>query len=393
MKNGYQKTIYACFVSFIIQAIINNFAPLLFLTFQNGYGISLSSISALITINFCVQLTVDLLAAKFVDRIGYRCAMLIAHAASALGLIGMAFLPEILPPFLGLTLSVCIYAIGGGIIEVVNSPIVEACPTENKEGTMSLLHSFYCWGHVGVVILSTLFFWIFGIENWKYMAVLWAMVPFLNGIAFLKVPIAPIIAEGETGMTMKQLLKMPLFWVLFLMMLCSGASELGMSQWASAFAEKALHMPKAIGDLAGPLSFAICMGTARAIYAKFSEKLPLGKYMVGCAALCAVSYLLACLSGNPVLSFLGCALCGFSVGIMWPGTVSLGSASIRGGGTAMFAFFALAGDVGCSAGPTLVGLISDRFDGDLKKGLLFAIVFPVLLIAATLAKMKLERKE
>lgn len=393
MNKGYQKTIYACFVSFIVQAINNNFAPLLFLTFQDSYDISFTSISALITINFCVQLVVDLLAAKFVDKIGYRAAMLIAHGSAALGLAGLAFLPEILPPFWGLTLCVCIYAIGGGIIEVICGPIVEACPTENKEGTMSLLHSFYCWGHVGVVILSTVFFALFGIENWKIMAFLWALVPLVNGIAFLSVPIAPIIAEGEKGMTVKELLKNRLFWILFIMMLCSGASEQGMSQWASAFAEKALNIPKAIGDLAGPLSFAVCMGTARALYGKFSEKMNLEKCMMGCAALCVLSYLIACLSPNAVVSFVGCAMCGFSVGIMWPGTFSLGTAAIRNGGTAMFAFFALAGDMGCSAGPTLVGFVSDALEGDLKEGMLAAILFPVALLLAVIAKRVHMKKQ
>lgn len=386
MQKGYQKTIYACFVSFIIQAIINNFAPLLFLTFQSSYGISLTSISALITINFCAQLVVDLLSAKLVDKIGYRAAMLIAHGASTLGLVGLAFLPEVLPPFWGLTLSVCIYAIGGGIIEVVNGPIVEACPTENKEGTMSLLHSFYCWGHVGVVILSTAFFALFGIKNWKILAVLWALVPLINGICFLSVPIAPIVPEGERGLTVKELLKSRLFWIFFLMMLCSGASEQGMSQWASAFAEQALQIPKAIGDLAGPLSFALCMGLARAGYAKFSEKMDLEKFMLGSAGLCVAAYLITCLSPSPVISFLGCALGGFSVGIMWPGTFSLGVAGIRNGGTAMAAFFAVAGDVGCSLGPTLVGLASDALGGDLKKGMLAAIVFPIALLLAVAAK-------
>ena len=386
MNKGYQRTIYACFVSFIVQAIVNNFVPLLFLTFQDSYNISLASISALITINFCMQLVVDLLAAKFVDKIGYRVAMLLAHGAATLGLAGLAFLPEILPPFWGLTLSVCIYAVGGGIIEVVNSPIVEACPTDNKKGAMSLLHSFYCWGHVGVVIISTLFFALVGIENWKFLALIWALVPLLNGIAFVSVPIAPIIAEGEQGMTVKELLRSRLFWILFIMMLCSGASEQGMSQWASAFAEKALHIPKAIGDLAGPLSFAVCMGTARALYGKLSEKIDLEKCMMGCAVLCICSYLTACISPNAVVSFVGCALCGFSVGIMWPGTFSLGTAAIRNGGTAMFAFFALAGDVGCSAGPTLVGFVSDAMQGDLKRGLLAAILFPVALLLAVMAK-------
>lgn len=393
MEKRYQKTIYVCFASYVIQAIVNNFAPLLFLTFQSRYQISLSSISALITINFCVQLVVDLICAKIVDKIGYRTAMLIAHGAAALGLAGLAFLPEMLPdPFLGLVLCVSIYAVGGGIIEVVNSPIVENCPTKNKAGTMGLLHSFYCWGHVGVVILSTVFFVLAGIENWKILALLWALVPIINGIFFIRIPLPDIYAEGETGMPVGKLLKNKLFWALFIMMLCAGASEQGMSQWASAFAEKALGIPKAVGDLAGPLSFALCMGLGRALYAKFSEKLPLEKFMAGSCCLCIFSYLLATLSPNPILSFLGCALCGLSVAIMWPGTFSLGAAAIKGG-TAMFAFFALAGDVGCSAGPTLAGFVSDSMGGDLKKGILAAMVFPIGLLLALGAKTALQKKE
>jgi fucose permease len=393
MKPNYNTTIFACFVGYIVQAIVNNFVPLLFITFQHDYQIPLTQITLLVTINFGVQLTVDLLSTLFVDKIGYRTSIVIAQIFSASGLLMLTFMPEIMDPFTGILLSVIVYAIGGGIIEVVNGPIVEACPTENKEGTMSLLHSFYCWGHVGVVILSTVFFWLFGIENWKILACLWALVPLVNGISFLHVPIAHIVPEGERGLTVRQLLKKPVFWIFFLMMLCSGASEQGMSQWASAFAEQALQIPKAVGDLAGPLSFALCMGLARAGYAKFSEKMDLEKFMMGSAALCIAAYLITCLAPNPLLSFLGCALGGFSVGIMWPGTFSLGVAGIRNGGTVMAAFFAVAGDVGCSLGPTLVGIASDALGGDLKKGMLSAIVFPVTLLLAVVAKRTNTRKQ
>ena len=393
MDNRYDKTLYACFTGYIVQAIVNNFAPLLFLTFHRSFGISLGSISALITINFCMQLGVDLLCAKYIDKIGYRKAMLIAHGAAALGLSGLSFLPDLFPePFWGLVICVCVYAVGGGILEVVVSPIVEACPTKSKEAAMSLLHSFYCWGHVAVVILSTAFFTLAGIENWRTLAVLWALVPVINGMVFMKVPIATLQAEGEQGLSIKALLQSGLFWITFLMMLCSGASEQGISQWASAFAEKALNIPKSTGDLAGPLSFAVLMGLSRFLYAKCSKTLPLERFMLISGGLCVISYLLAALSTNPIFSFVGCALCGFSVGIMWPGTFSLAAAGIKGGGTAMFALLALAGDFGCSAGPTVVGIVSDLFGGNMKTGILAGLIFPALLIISVLAKRLYEKK-
>ena len=394
MDRKYNKTIYACFVGYIVQAIIVNFAPLLFLTFQQTYAISWSSISALITINFCVQLGVDLLCARFIDQIGYRTGILIAHGAAALGLAGMAFLPELMgEPFWGLVICVSVYAVGGGILEVLVSPMVESCPTTNKEGYMSLLHSFYCWGHVGVVLLSTLFFSLAGIENWRILSLLWALIPVINGVAFAFVPIATPQSAGKAGLPLGKLLKSGLFWIFFLMMLCAGASEQGVAQWASAFAEKALGIPKAIGDLAGPLSFAVMMGTVRALFAKFSQRISLEKMLTVCGALCVVSYLLASLSPNPVLSFMGCALCGVAVAIMWPGTLSIGASEIAGGGTAMFALFAVAGDVGCSVGPGLVGMVSDRLGGDLKQGILAGVVYPIGLLAAILLRRVYQKKK
>ena len=381
MKNKYQKTIYACFIGYVVQAIINNFVPLLFLTFQKNYGIPLSQITFLVTFNFGVQLLVDLLAVSFVDRIGYRASMLIAHGAAALGLVFLTILPAVLPSaFAGLLIYVCIYAVGGGLLEVLVSPVMESCPTENKEAAMSLLHSFYCWGHVGVVLISTVFFRFAGIEHWRILALLWAIVPLFNGFLFLTTPIAPLIEEGETGLTLKELFRLKLFWIFMLMMVCAGASEQAVSQWASTFAEKGLGVAKTIGDLAGPMSFAILMGTSRAIYGKYGDRIDLDHFMICSGLLCIVSYLVIAFIPNPVFGLIGCALCGLSVGIMWPGTFSKGSASIRNGGTAMFALFALAGDVGCSGGPTLVGLISGRFGDNLKTGILAAVIFPVLLL-------------
>lgn len=381
MRDKYQKTIYACFAGYIVQAVVNNFVPLLFLTFEAAYRIPLSQITMLITFNFGVQLLVDLLSAGFVDRIGYRISIVMAHVFSAAGLLGLVILPGLLPDaFTGLLIAVMIYAVGGGLIEVLISPIMESCPTENKEKAMSLLHSFYCWGHVGVVLLSTLFFKIFGIENWKIMACVWAVVPAVNTYVFAKTPIAPLVEEGESGMTIAALFKEKIFWILMLMMICAGASEQAVSQWASTFAERGLGVSKMAGDLAGPMAFAVLMGSARAFYGKYGDKIDLDKFMTGSGILCILSYLCISLSPSPVLSLAGCAACGLSVGIMWPGSFSKASASIKNGGTALFALLALAGDVGCSGGPTLVGYVSGLTDGNLKMGILAAVVFPVLLI-------------
>ena len=380
-KDQYKITIIACFIGYVVQAIINNFAPLLFLIFQRTYHIGLGQITMLITLNFGVQLLVDLVAAGFVDKIGYRASMLIAHVVAAVGLFSMTILPEVFSnPYAGLIISIILYAIGGGLLEVLVSPIVESCPTDNKEAAMSLLHSFYCWGHVAVVLISTLFFRFVGIQNWKIMTYIWMLVPIVNALLFIKAPIASLIEDGQKGMSLKELFKSRLFWVFMLMMVCAGASEQAVSQWASTFAEMGLGVSKSIGDLAGPMSFAILMGSSRAFYGKFGEKIDLDKFMIGSSILCAVSYLMISLSPWPVLSLVGCSICGLSVGIMWPGTFSKAAAGLKTGGTAMFAFLALAGDLGCGGGPTVIGQISSMMGDDLKKGILFGLCFPVMLI-------------
>ena len=391
MNKGYKWTVNACFAGYIVQAIVNNFVPLLFLTFQSSYGIPLSRITLLITVNFAVQLTVDLVSVTFVDRIGYRVSMLIAHGMAALGLAGLTVLPRMLDnAYAGLLVSVVCYAVGGGLLEVLVSPVMESCPTDNKEKAMSMLHSFYCWGQVGVVLISTLFFWLFGIGNWWILALVWAAVPIANGLLFARVPIAPLIQEGERGLKVRELFRMRQFWLLMLMMVCAGASELSVSQWASTFAEKGLGVSKTLGDLAGPMVVALLMGGARAFYGKYGEKVALEKFMTGSALLCVASYLCISLVPVPWVGLLGCGVCGLSVGIMWPGTFSRATASIKRGGTALFALLALGGDIGCSAGPTLVGFVSGAFGDDLHKGILAGILFPVLLLAGLFLQREKE---
>lgn len=380
MRMDYRKTMYACFIGYIVQAVVNSFVPLLFVTFQNTYQIPLEQITLLITVNFMIQLLIDLLSAGFIDRIGYRASVLLAHTCAAAGLALLTILPELIPGhFAGILLAVCIYAVGGGLLEVMISPIIEACPTDNKEAAMSLLHSFYCWGVTGVVLISTVFFAVFGIQNWKILTLLWVLLPVANGIFFSRVPIYSLQEDGVKGMTMPELFREKLFWVLMLMMVCSGASEQAVSQWASTFAEEGLGITKTLGDLVGPMSFSVLMGLSRLLYGKYGDRLDLNRCMKYSCLLCIASYLLITLFPNPMVQLAGCGICGFSVGILWPGTFSKAAASLRRGGTVLFALLALAGDLGCSGGPTLAGFVSSAAGGNLRVGILSAIVFPVLL--------------
>ena len=382
IKNNYNHTIYASYLGYITQAIVNNFAPLLFLTFQSTYDITLDKIALLVTMNFSVQLLVDFICAKVVDKIGYKKCIVLAHILSALGLSGLAVLPEMFG-YKGILLSVFVYAAGGGIIEVLVSPIVEACPTENKSAVMSLLHSFYCWGYVFVVVASTAFFTVFGIEKWKVLSVMWSIIPLFNAFYFAIVPIQTL-NQKEEEISLKELFSLKIFWLFAVIMICAGASEQAVSQWASAFAELGLGVSKTSGDLLGPCLFAVLMGISRVFYAKYSQKMDLEKFMLGSTVLCVMSYICIAFSPVNILSLIGCGICGFSVGIMWPGTFSLASKKCAGGGTAMFALLALAGDLGCSGGPTLVGFVSKQFSNNLKAGIISAVIFPIVLLIGLL---------
>ena len=389
MRRSYQRTICACYIGYIVQAIVNNFVPLLFVMFEQTYRIPLAKITLLITINFSIQLAVDLLSAGFLDRIGYRAAIYLSHLASAAGLVLLTILPDLLPDaFTGLLIAVVIYAVGGGLLEVIVSPVMESCPTQNKEQHMSLLHSFYCWGHMGVVLISTAFFALFGIENWKILALLWALVPVANAILFAGAPLYPIGDADGQSLPLRELAANRAFWVFMLMMLCAGASEQAVSQWASAFAEQGLGVTKTVGDLAGPMAFAALMGISRLIFGKRGQRMDLNRYMRASCLLCLAAYACIVFVPVPVVGLLGCAVCGFSVGIFWPGTFSKATAAIPGGGTAMFALLALAGDLGCTGGPTLAGLVSGASGGSLRTGILAAAIFPAGMLLCMLGAKK-----
>jgi len=396
IKKNYKKTLTACYLGFVTQAISANFAPLLFLTFKENYGISLEKIALIPVAFYLTQLLVDLLATKFADKIGYRTCVVASQLLSSLGLILMAILPEIVPvPFIGILISVVFYAIGSGLVEVLVSPIVEACPFENKDGIMSLVHSFFCWGAVGVILGSTVFFSLFGIESWKILTFIWALVPLYNAFNFINCPIERLVEDGKS-MRIRQLLGVPVFWLMIILMICAGASEATMTQWASAFTESALGVSKTVGDLAGPCLFALFMGISRMLYGKMSKKFDLTKTMLLCGTLCVFCYLLASLSVSPILGLTGCALCGLAVGIMWPGTISISSQKCPRGGTAMFAFLALAGDLGATVSPAMVGRFAETAGGNLKVGLFTATVFPIILTLGLIflsrkVKLKMER--
>lgn len=384
---NYKRTVASSFTAFVVQAVVNNFAPLLFLTFQAQYGIELSKITVLITANFFIQIFVDLTAVLFVDRIGYRASTVLAHAMCAAGLIFMTILPEILPSaFVGLLISVFCYAVGAGLLDITINPIINSCPSTDSNQLLCLLHSFYCWGSVAAVGISTIVFSIFSTSSWKLMALAWAVLPIVNAISFTRVPIAPIMDENEERLSVKDMLKTKAFWVFMVLILCAGSSEQAVSQWASTFAEKALGLSKTVGDLAGPMLFSILMGIARFSYGKFGDKINLDSMMLISGCVCTASYLLISLTSSPLLGLVGVALCGLSSGILWPGTIGKMSSALHGGGTAMYAILCLGGDIGCSAGPTFAGMMASAFGDDLKKGILFAIIFPLTLSVIILVR-------
>lgn len=393
-KDKYRLTLISCFTAYIVQAITINFVPLLFVTFSEEYGIELSKITFIITLCFILQLGVDLASVLFIDRIKTKTLAVAADVFSAAGLIALGLLPDaVTDKYPAIIVAVVLYSLGSGLLEVIISPLVEACPTDNKEAAMSLLHSFYSWGQAGVVLLSSVFFALFGLSNRRLLSVIWAIVPAVNAFMFIKAPVPALIKDGEKKTPVGELFKNRMFILMLIMMLCAGASEQGVSQWASAFAQKGLGVSKTVGDLAGPTAFALLMAASRTFYGKKGAKIDLAAFMTGSCVLCVASYLTASLSPLPALSLAGCALCGLSVGIFWPGTLSMAGRSISSGGGSMYALLALAGDLGCAAGPTLAGAVSSASGDNLKTGLLAAIVFPAALLAASVIYKKSERNK
>lgn len=397
LKN-HKHTLHASYIGHITQAIINNFTPLLFLTFEKQYGIPLSKITLLVAVNFILQLIMDFAAASFVDKIGYRKCIITAHIFCAVGLIGLGTLPEIMSDaYCGILISLVLYALGGGLIEVLIAPIVEACPCENKAASMSMLHFFYSAGHVGVVIVSAAFFFIFGIDQWRILAIIWACVPIFNSFYFAICPLYKLPEDHEQKLSVGQLLKSKIFLLFILLMFLSGASEQSMNQWASAFAESALagtplsKYAKTLGDLCGPCVFAFMMGMSRLLYSKYENKVNLEHLMILSSCVCTACYLASAMCPYVAVKLICCGLCGLAIGIAWPGIYLITPKYCHGVSTACFALLALGGDLGCAAGPVAVGLISD-VSGSLFVGMSSAAIFPILLLIGILFLRPISKK-
>lgn len=374
---NYKHTVAASFIGYLVLSITGVFVPLLFVTFQNDYGISLEKTTLLVTLNFSTQVVFDLVAPKLIKWFGIRRTCIASHLLTAAGLMLLSVVPDLFQDkFIGIALCVFLYAAGVAVAEIIVNIVVESCPSDSTAGALSFLHSGYCWGSVLVVLVSTVFFNVFGTESWKILAVIWGVIPIINALFFTKVPI-PEPQEAEVPA--KKLLSMKTFWIMLVLVVLAGASEQSVEQWVSTFAEASLNVSKSTGDLAGILMFSVMMGVARLIFAKFSVKLDLKKTMIASLALCAVSYLVITLSPSAVLSLIGCAVCGLSVGILMPGSFGLSVGSLKGGNF-LFALMALSGDLGCSLGPSAVGAASGHFGGDLNKGILCAIVFPIAML-------------
>ena len=393
MKLSYKSTISAGFVGYATQALTINFPPLLYVAFGKQFNISTSKIASLIAVCFFVQLLVDLLAAKFSDKMNVRVFIIAAHVLTALGMVGLGAFPYIMPPFIGLMLATVLSSIGSGLVEVLITPIVEACPTppKKKSSYMSLLHSFYCWGQAVVILFSTLYFFVIGREYWQILSAIWAIIPISGAILFSIVPLYPL-PKDEPDKNGKSYLHNKIFWIICLMMLASGAAEMTMAQWASTFAESGLGITPEVGNLLGPFVFAVLMGSTRVFYAKFSTVISLKKFTLFSSILCIISYLTAALSPFPIISLLACGICGLSVGVLWPGNLSIAAGMVKGGGVSMFALLALLGDMGCMTGPYIAGAVADLFDNNIRISFAISAVFPILLLISIVYLIRYSKK-
>ena len=406
----FKNTLHACYLGYITQAIIVNLVPLLFVIFQTDFNISLEMIGRLVLLNFGTQLAVDVIAVNFADKIGYRVCAVLGHLCCAVGLVSIGLLPGLMAdPYTGLVISVVIYAAGGGLIEVLVSPIVDSLPGDAKASAMSLLHSFYCWGQVLVVVVTTLLLRWIGSGMWFVLPVMWAAIPIYNIYLFLKVPLMPNLAKTER-IPIRKLLMSKIFLVAMLLMMCAGASELAMSQWASLFAEKGLQISKTMGDLLGPCLFAVFMGIGRTVYGIWGHKINLKRTLILCSAMCVICYLVTALARNPIVSLMGCALTGLAVSLVWPGMLSLSAANYPVGGTAMFGILAVCGDLGCSVGPWITGIVADSAQNSgailqmgmqagwtaeqigLRAGILSAVIFPAVMLGGVVLLAVKTRK-
>ena len=383
----YSLTLTACYVGYVIQAMVNNLSPLLFVQFKRQFALDSAMLSFIIFINFGLQIIVDSLSAKITEKIGYRAGAILAQVFSCTGLVCLGVLPNVINPFAGIITATVLMAIGGGFVEVILSPVIEALPLGNKSGAMCFLHSFYCWGHIFTVLAATIYFNLFTIDAWRYLPVALAVIPLLNCITFAVCPLETLEGD-ETPSSYKSIFTMRGFWLFPVLILASGAAEQAIAQWASDFAEIGLGVDKTLGDVFGTCLFALGMALSRTVYGVLGKKIDLKKAFVLCGGLLIGSYLLAALSPSAGLSLAGIAFGGVFVGLLWPGLYAVAGQAYPKGGTKMFGVLALFGDIGCTVGPTLTGLVSN----DIKTGLLFATCFPIIVFICSVILLKRTKK-
>ena len=385
MNSKYTQTKLASYIGYIVQAIINNFLPILFIAFQDVYALSYEKLARLIVFNFVTQMITDLITPKIVNVIGYKKASVLAHFCASLGLVMLSVLPSLMSPYLAIIISIIVYAFGSGLIEVIISPIIENLPTDNKKSNMAFLHSFYCWGQAFTIIVTTILIFVFGYRRWNFIPLIWAIVPFLNMFFFMRVPVIEPTSETKKA-TFSVLFKSSKFRCFMVMMFCAGACEIAMAEWASIFAQQALGISKVIGDLLGPCAFAIFMGLGRIWYAKVAEKVSFRKTLIYMSMACFLCYIVVAFCKIPFVSLMCCALCGFTVSLSWPGLYSAGAKKFPEGASVMYSVFAMCGDTGCCLGPWVLGIVADSLG--LNIGFAAASVFPIIMIVTATMSLK-----
>lgn len=374
IARSYGLTKVACYIGYVVQAVVNNLLSLLFVIFNaQPYNISLEKLGSIIFINFAAQLFIDYISVFFTSRFGYKKCVVFAQATSVVGFVLLGFLPRVIEPYFGILFSILFLAVGSGLIEVLISPIIEALPSDNKASNMSFLHSFYCWGQVLTVIGTTALVFALGNDKWFYIPFVWSIIPFINTLLFTRCDILEL-ENNSAHSSALSLLKNKSVYKYMVFMFCAGASEITMVQWSSFFVEKGFGTEKWLGDLIGPCLFAVLMGIGRIGYGILGKKVSLERLLCYFSALCFVCYLVVALSNNGIICALGCAVCGLSVSVMWPGVISLSAEKFHSSGTAIFSLMAMLGDIGCAVGPWILGLIAEyAFDYNLGRHLISAL--------------------
>lgn len=409
MEKNDKRVKLACYATNITMSVIGNLSPLLFLTFRSLYDISYSLLGLLILINFCTQLCVDLIFSFFSHKFNIALTVKLTPVIAFVGLGFYALSPILFSQniYLGLVLSTIVFSAASGLAEVLISPVIAALPSENPEREMSKLHSVYAWGVVFVILVGTLFLLFCGGTNWQWLAAIFMLVPMLAACLFFTAKL-PVLETPERVSGALALLKNKKLWLCFFGIFLGGASECTMGQWSSSYLEQALGLEKVWGDIFGVAMFAVALGLGRTLYGKFGKNIEKVLFLGGLGA--AVCYLVAAISNIPLLGLIACALTGFCVSMLWPGSLIVASERVPQGGVFVYAMMAAGGDLGASVAPQLVGIVTDAVSQNaaaaefavelgitseqlgMKTGMLLGAVFPIIAVFVYLVLMKTKKK-